>query len=200
MKVTATLFTLFVVFSPTTRAQESTQPNLPAGAIARLGKGSINGVQYAPDGTRLAVATSIGIWLYDTANGQEIALLTGHRSEVRSVAFSPDGRTLASGSADKTVCLWDTVSWTHKQICNGHQYKVVSVSFSPDGSVLASARGDGGDKRVYLWDAVTGECKGTFAGHRDAVNSVAFSPESGVLASGSSDGMVLLWRMTDSSQ
>ena len=106
MKVTATLFTLFVLFSATARAQAPTQPNLPAGAIARIGRGSINEIQYSPDGTRLAVATSIGIWLYDAAIGQEIALRTAHRSEVRSVAFSPDGRTLASGSSDGTVLLW----------------------------------------------------------------------------------------------
>ena len=80
MKVTATLFTLFVLFSPAARAQAPAQSNLPAGAIARLGRGSINEIQYSPDGTRLAVATSIGIWLYDIAMGQEIALLT--RSQV----------------------------------------------------------------------------------------------------------------------
>ena len=64
-----------------------TQLNLPEGATARLGKGGIGDLQYSPDGTRLAVAGSIGIWLYDTATYQEIALLTGHTSRVNSVSF-----------------------------------------------------------------------------------------------------------------
>ena len=82
---------------PHSFAQDSPQWSLPEGAKARLGKGRISEIQYSPDGTRVAVASSIGIWLYDTATHQEVALLTGHTSGVASVAFSPDGRTIASG-------------------------------------------------------------------------------------------------------
>ena len=67
MKITATLFLLLVLLLPNTHAQEYTRWSLPESAVARLGKGSINEVQYSPDGARLAVVTSIGIWLYDTA-------------------------------------------------------------------------------------------------------------------------------------
>ena len=98
MKTTVTLLILLTVVSLNTFAQDSPQWHLPDGATARLGKGSISEIAYSPDGTRLAVASSIGIWLYDTATYQEVALLTGHTSSVSSVAFSPDGRTLASGS------------------------------------------------------------------------------------------------------
>jgi WD40 repeat protein len=106
MKITMTLLTFFALFSPITPAQESTHLNLPEGAVARLGKGSINAVQYSPDGARLAVATSIGIWLYDTTTYREVALLAGHTDDGYDVAFSPDGATLASGSWDSTVLLW----------------------------------------------------------------------------------------------
>ena len=58
-------------------------------------------------GSRLAVASSIGVWIYDANTGDEVALLTGHASIVRAVAFSPDGNTLASGSLDGTILLWD---------------------------------------------------------------------------------------------
>ena len=77
MKIMTTLLTLFVLFLPTTPAQEYTQWHLPEGAVARFGKSFINEIQYSPDGTQLAVATSIGIWLYDTATYHEVTLLTG---------------------------------------------------------------------------------------------------------------------------
>ena len=66
MKITAILLMLLALFSPTTPAQDYSQLNLPEGAVARLGKGRFPEIQYSPDGTRLAVASTIGIWLYDT--------------------------------------------------------------------------------------------------------------------------------------
>ena len=98
------LLLVSVLFLQNSVAQDYTQWGLPEGAKARLGKGKISGnIAYSPDGARLAVASSISIWLYDTATHQEVALLTGHTGSVSNVAFSPDGRTLASGSWDGTV-------------------------------------------------------------------------------------------------
>ena len=103
------LISLFVVFAfaPHTFAQDYTQWGLPEGAKVRLGKGSINEIKYLPDGTKLAVASNIGIWIYDAHTGQEVDLYTGHTGSVWSVSFSPDGNTIASGSSDGTVLLWE---------------------------------------------------------------------------------------------
>ena len=93
---------IFSLFSLNVFAQDYTQFSLPEGAKACLGKGETSGnIAYSPDGTRLAVASSIGIWLYDTVTHQEVALLKGHTGSVSSVAFSPDGSTLAAGVGTK---------------------------------------------------------------------------------------------------
>ena len=111
------LFSIFLMlilvstlYVPSAFAQDSPQWHLPEGAKVRLGKGSIGEIQYSPDGTRLAVAGGIGIWLYDAQTGEELDLLIGHRGSLESVSFSPDGSTLASGSTDNTVYMWEVAT------------------------------------------------------------------------------------------
>ena len=121
MKITVTLLILFTLFSLNTFAQDYTQLNLPEGAKVRLGKGWINDIAYSPDGTRLAVAGSIGIWLYDTAAYQEIALLTGHTG-VGSIAYR-SVRTvvrLPVGVGTVLFRLWDGVTGAHRRTLTGH--------------------------------------------------------------------------------
>ena len=183
------LFFVSTVNIPASHAQDSPQWHLPDGAIARLGKGTIEEIAYSPDGSRLAVAGGIGIWLYDLTTYREVALLTGHRGGVNSVAFSPDGRTLASGSGDRTARLWDVSTGSLINTLE-HTSGVNSVSFSPDGTTLASGSGD---ETVRLWDVATGSVLNTLEGHTSSVNSVAFSPDGRTLASGSSDKTVRLW-------
>ncbi|MDE2832798.1 MAG: hypothetical protein OXN20_21985 [Gemmatimonadota bacterium] len=167
--------------------------HLPDGAIARLGKGSISGsdraVAFSPDGQRFAVASDIGVWLYDMATSRELALLTRHTDRVNVVAFSPDGAKLASGSYDRTVKVWDVATGETITTLEGHTSWINSVAFSPDGTKLASGSYD---RTVKVWDVATGANIATLAEHTDAVNSVAFSPD-GTLVSGSDDFTVKVW-------
>ena len=114
------------------------------------------------------------------------------RGNVTSVAFSSDGKILASGSDDNTIRLWNPTTAEHIATLEGHTSSVRSVAFSPDGKTLASGSAD---NTIRLWNPTTGEHLGTLIGHRADVNAVAFSPDGMSLASGSSDGTTLLWEV-----
>ncbi|MDE3258700.1 MAG: hypothetical protein OYM47_12765 [Gemmatimonadota bacterium] len=121
----------------------------------------------------------------------QIATLEGHRSEVNSMAFSPDGATLASsGSWDREIKLWHVKSRRSFATLSGHTDAVTSVSFSSTGGTLASGSRD---HTIKLWNRMSGGPIATLEGHTDVVTSVSFSSGGGVLASGSRDGTVKLW-------
>ncbi len=170
--------------------------HLPNGTIARLEKGSISGtVVFSPDGHTLAVSSGIGVWLYDVATQNELALLTGHQGWVNSVAFSPNGTMLVSGSSSSysgTLKLWDVSTGSNIATLGDNRtwrQAIQSVAYSPDGNSIAA----GSYGEVNLWDVASKTKIATLAGHARWVHSVAYSPDGKMLAAGLNDDKVELW-------
>ncbi|KAJ7314193.1 quinon protein alcohol dehydrogenase-like superfamily, partial [Mycena albidolilacea] len=116
--------------------------------------------------------------------------MQGHGNSVWSVAFSPDGTRIVSGSSDNTVRIWDAATGTEEQKLEGHGNSVWSVAFSPDGTRIVSGSSD---NTVRIWDAATGTEEQKLEGHGNSVWSVAFSPDGTRIVSGSSDNTVRIW-------
>jgi len=119
--------------------------------------------------------------------------LESHMGAVHSVVFSPDGKTLATGSADNTVKLWNVNTGQPLRILKGHNSNVLSVVFSPDGKTLATGSAD---NTVKLWKVSTGQPLHILKGHSGAALSAGFSPDGKTLASGSADNTVKLWNVS----
>ena len=185
-----TLFTISALYLPCSFAQDYTQWSLPEGAKARIGKGRINDMQYSPDGTILAVAGSVGVWLYDAETYQELALLTRHTPGVGNISFSPDGKTLVSTENFDDIVLWDVATRKQKKVLTNQNS--ATAMFSPDGTILVSTN----FKTIHLWDARTGDLKHTLTGHILSISSLSFSSDDSTLASGSDDKTIRLWDVT----
>ncbi|MGZ6366161.1 MAG: WD40 repeat domain-containing protein [Ktedonobacteraceae bacterium] len=123
----------------------------------------------------------------------------GHTDRILTVAWSPNGKYIASGSLDKTAQIWASSQSEHFQpyIYRGHTGGVQTVTWSPDSNRVASGSID---KTIQIWDALNGEHAAIYTGHTDAVNTVAWSPNGTYIASGAADNTVRVWEVTTGRQ
>jgi WD40 repeat protein len=125
-----------------------------------------------------------------------VRTLKGHLSSITSIAFSPDGQTLASGSADRTVKLWNPTSRIPRCTLSGHSSLIDTVAFSPDGRTLASGSWD---YTIKIWNLETGELIHTLCEHSGWIKSLAISPDGQSLASSSADRKIKIWNLSTAS-
>ena len=130
--------------------------------------------------------------LWDVGTGQCLNTLHGFQGGAWSVAFSPNGEILATGS-DRVIMLWDVITGQCLKTLQGHCDLIFSVAFSPDGLLVVSGSED---RTLRLWDVETGQCLRVFEGHLSWIQSVAFSPDGQMIASGCSDATINLWDIT----
>ena len=163
--------------------------NVNCVAISRDGKRIVSGSGGAPDRSGRQLFGELKVW--DANSGNVFRNLKGHSARVWSVAISPDGKRIVSGSDDRTVKLWDAGTGQELLTLTGAGR---AVTFSPDGKRIVTGSDD---RTVKLWDASTGQVLLTLKGHRVMVASVAVSPDGTRIVSGGGDlvelGEVRVW-------
>ena len=157
-------------------------------------------VCFSPDGKTLAGGDGVAIRLWDPQTGRNTGILDNHNDTVTAIAFSSDGKMMASGSWDATVRLWNPETGKLLRTLTPDPLQgIESVAFSPDGKMIAS----GGDNRqtaklIQIWDAHTGQPLKICEGDVTPITSIAFSPDGKMLASASGKGFsVRLWKVNE---
>jgi len=162
-------------------------------------EGNVNAVAFTADGKELYAAGGQPGWggeirRWSVPEGRMLKVSSGHKDAIYSIALSPDGKVLASGSYDQKIKLWDLATGRELKTLSGHNGCVYDLAFRPDGKILASASAD---RTVKLWDAESGERRDTLSQSLKEVYAVAFSPDGKHLFAGGADNRIRVWRISE---
>lgn len=176
---------------PPSSNAEYTRWELPEGAKARLGKGSINDIKFSPDGTRFAVATTIGVWMYDAKTGTEISLFKGERQNIKGVAFSADGSVVTGANSAGQIPRWNTTTGELHSIFENEKISTLfSTVFSEDGTNLV---GVGRRSKIHVWhlgdETTSPTLTNIDVGFKEELSpKIALSPDNRLLATARPEG------------
>ena len=184
---------ILILLTSISTPQDNTQEGLPAGAIARLGKGGINIMRFSPDGMHLAVGTDVGVWLYDVEKGTGTPLFAESPVQVNALAFTDDGKVLASGgNGNPSINLWNIESkseLTTFSIGDGFKY-AIALAFK--GKILLCYERGG---RVSYWSIDSGFISSEFTQFRGKQPSI-FSLSGNILSVTDSIGKIHIFETT----
>lgn len=153
------------------------------------GYGTLNDVAFSHNGDMLAVTDGKGPYIYNTNNFELLRLMKGHTKPVWCVAWSPDDKWVASGSADNTVRVWDIATGNEQITLTGHNEPVSDLAWSPNGALFATSSADGS---IRIWDLETQQVLTVFE-TSGWINSIAWSPDGRSLVSGGNDSQLRIW-------
>ncbi len=156
---------------------------------------SLQGLDFSPDAAQVAAVHHEGreVFVFDAHSGKPAMTLIGHDGGLLGVAYSRDGKRLASCGDDQTIRVWDLETRRTAHTLHGHVSGVLCVAFSPDGRRLVSG---GSDSTLRLWNSDNGGALAVMHGHTAAVNRVAFCDDGRTIASAARDGTARLWDAT----
>jgi WD40 repeat protein len=152
--------------------------------------GSLLSAVFSPDGQLLVTGIDNEVYVWQIAESRLVLTCKGHTAWVQSLAFSPDGRLVASGSHDHTVRVWDVETGQCIKTLRQHNSGIHAIAFSADGATLVSGSDD---RTIRVWTVGSWECVHCLQGHTDRVVFVAFTPDGQVLVSGSYDQTIKVW-------
>ncbi len=162
-------------------------------------RGNVNAVAFSADGSQIFAAAGepalFGeVRQWNVADGKLVRVFEGHRDAIYSLALSPDGKILATGSYDQKIKLWDVEAGKEIKTLSGHNGCVYGLVFRPDGKILASASAD---RTVKLWDVASGQRRETFSQPLKEQFAVAFSADGKKLVAGGADNRIRVWEISE---